>query len=200
MKTRIAFGTLALGLGMASLAHAQQPPAATEVAAAQLALVNVPAKNGAKLAVTTPSFAAGGDFPIDNTQYGKNVFPGLTWTAGPAGTTSYVAIMQDGDALSRGAPILHWTMVNIPATVTTLAAGMTAPPGGAQNGPNMRGASSPFAGPRPPAGPKHRYHIQVFALDTAIPAGTTTYAQLTDAMKGHVLASGEVIGLGQKLP
>lgn len=203
MKARIAIAALAGAFASAAVpaASAQQPPAATEVGGAQLALVNVPAKGGAKLTVTTPAFAPGGDIPFENTQYRGNVFPGLAWTAGPSGTKSYVVIMQDADALSRGAPILHWTMVNIPAATTKLDAGMTAPPAGAQNGPNMRGASSPYMGPRTPAGPKHRYHLQVFALDTTLPEGTaTTYAALTDAMKGHVLASGEVIGLGQVAP
>lgn len=203
MKARIAIAALAGAFASAAVpaASAQQPPAATEAGGAQLALVNVPAKGGAKLTVTTPAFAPGGDIPFENTQYRGNVFPGLAWTAGPSGTKSYVVIMQDADALSRGAPILHWTMVNIPAATTKLDAGMTAPPAGAQNGPNMRGASSPYMGPRTPAGPKHRYHLQVFALDTTLPEGTaTTYAALTDAMKGHVLASGEVIGLGQVAP
>ena len=101
----------------------------------------------------------------------------------------------------RGAPILHWTLVNIPATTTKLDPGMTAPPAGAQYGPNIRGVNQPYMGPRTPAGPKHRYHFQVFALDAAIPSdATATYDTLTGAMKGHVLASGEVIGLGQVAP
>jgi phosphatidylethanolamine-binding protein (PEBP) family uncharacterized protein len=54
-------------------------------------------------------------------------------------------------------------------------------------------------GPRTPPGPKHRYHFQIFALDTTIPAATT-YAALTAAMKDHVLASGELVGLGQAAP
>jgi phosphatidylethanolamine-binding protein (PEBP) family uncharacterized protein len=53
-------------------------------------------------------------------------------------------------------------------------------------------------GPKTPPGPKHRYHFQVFALDTELPADAgATYAALTTAMKDHVLASGEVIGLGR---
>jgi phosphatidylethanolamine-binding protein (PEBP) family uncharacterized protein len=56
-------------------------------------------------------------------------------------------------------------------------------------------------GPRTPAGPKHRYHFQVFALDTTLPeAARATYDAMIAAMKGHVLASGEVIGLGQIAP
>jgi para-nitrobenzyl esterase len=202
MKTRFslaaAAGCLAL---LAAPSCGQQPPSATEAGLPQLALTNLPAKSGAKLTVTSPAFTPGGDIPFENTQYKGNVFPGLAWTAGPAGTTSYVIIMQDTDAMVRGAPILHWTMMNIPATVTKLDAGMTTPPTGAQNGPNIRGANQGYMGPRTPAGPKHRYHFQVFALDTVLPADAgATYASLTAAMKDHVLASGQVIGLGQVAP
>jgi len=177
---------------------AQAPPAATEVGAEFQALKNLPAKGGAALTVTTPAFKTGGDIPFENTQYRGNIFPGLSWTAGPAGTKSYAIIMQDLDAMRNGAPILHWTMVNIPATMTKLDAGMTTPPAGSAYGPNIRGAAQPYTGPRTPAGPKHRYHFQVFALDLTIPAeALASYATLTAAMKDHVLASGEVVGLGQ---
>ena len=200
MKRSFSLAACCLSLVAAPLV-AQQPPPATEAGLSQLALSNLPAKGGAKLTVTSPAFKPGGDIPFENTQYRGNVFPGLAWTAGPAGTTSYVVIMQDTDAMVRGAPILHWTMMNIPATVTKLDAAMTTPPAGAQNGPNIRGANQPYMGPRTPAGPKHRYHLQVFALDTVLPADAgATYAALTAAIKDHVLASGEVIGLGQVAP
>ena len=56
-------------------------------------------------------------------------------------------------------------------------------------------------GPRTPAGPKHRYHLQIFALDTTLPAeALANYDALTGAMKDHVLASAETIGLGQVAP
>ena len=147
--------------------------------------------------------ADGGDIPFENTQYKGNVFPGLSWTPGPAGTKSYAIIMQDTDGTMRnsnGLPILHWTMANIPATITKLDAGMTKEPDGAVYGPNARGANQPYLGPRTPPGPKHRYHLQVFALDTALPAGAfSSYEALIGAMTGHVLASGEVVGLGRAM-
>jgi para-nitrobenzyl esterase len=201
MKTSI---VVTAAIAVASASFAQAPPPATEVAGAQLALVTVPAKGGAKLTVTSPAFKDGADIPFENTQYRGNVFPGLSWTAGPSGTKAYVIIMQDADASMRnsnGAPILHWTMANIPASVLLLDVAMMAPPPGAANGPNMRGANQPYMGPRTPAGPQHRYHFQVFALDMQLPAeALATYAALTGAMKDHVLASGEVIGLGQVAP
>src|SRR6185312_14480357 len=120
---------------------------------------------------------------FENTSYRGNVFPGLVWTRGPAATRSYAVIMQDGDAMSRGAPILHWTMVNVPATTTKLDAAMSEPPAGAEHGPNIRGPAHAYMGPHTPPGPKHRYHLQVFALDTTLPASAlTTYADLTAAM------------------
>ncbi len=67
--------------------------------------------------------------------------------------------------------------------------------------PTCRGANQPYTGPKTPAGPKHRYHLQVFALDVTVPQDSTAnYAALIGALKDHVLASGEVIGLGQVAP
>lgn len=101
--------------------------------------------------------------------------------------------------MMRGGPILHWTMFNIAGT--KLDAGMTTAPAGATDGPNMRGANQPYMGPRTPPGPKHRYHFQVFALDTTLPAEAgASFEALLAAMKDHVLASGEIIGLGQVDP
>ena len=192
---------LLVGTTVASITNAQQPPAETEVGASMVALVTLKPKGDTKLEVTSPAFAPGADIPFENTQYRGNVFPGLEWTRGPALTKSYVVIMQDGDFLVRDMPVLHWTMGNIPPTVTKLAAGMTGPPDGAQYGPNVRGPNHAYMGPRTPSGPKHRYHFQIFALDkTLSPDAFATYESLTAAMKGHVLASGEVVGLGQIAP
>ncbi len=176
-------------------ALAQAPPPETESGLQYLALTAAPAKGGAKLTVTSPAFQNMADIPFENTQYRTNTFPGLKWTAGPAGTKSYAVIMQDTDAVIRGSAILHWTMFNI--TGTSLDAGMTAPPAGSTFGPNIRGANQPYMGPRTPAGPKHRYHLQVFALDTTLaPEAGANLDALLAAMKDHVLASGELIGLG----
>src|SRR4029077_4776524 len=147
---------------------AQAPPPETEVGLASSALVTLPAKGGAKLTVTSPAFKHMADIPFVNTQYQGNTFPGLEWTAGPAGTKSYVLIMQDTDGMIRNSPILHWTMFNIPGT--KLEAGLTAALSAAASGPNMAGPSQPYMGPRTPAGPKHRYHFQIFALDTTLAA------------------------------
>jgi para-nitrobenzyl esterase len=186
---------LLFGAGYAMSAEAPSP------GAAQLAMVNLPSKAGARLTVESPAFKNGGDIPFENTQYRGNIFPGLSWTAGPSGTRSYVIIMQDPDAIHDGMPILHWTMFNIPGGVTRLDAAMTSPPAGSSYGPNIRGVNQAYMGPHTPPGPKHHYHLQLFALDTVLGADAgADYAALTGAMKGHVQAEGELVGLAQADP
>jgi para-nitrobenzyl esterase len=198
MKGVFSAAVIAAILSFATASVAAEAPSA---GASQLALATVTAKADARLTVESPAFPARGDIPFENTQYRGNIFPGLSWTKGPPATRSYVIIMQDPDAAFKGMPILHWTMFNIPASVTKLDAAMQAPPAGASYGPNIRGTNQPYAGPHTPPGPKHHYHLQLFALDTTLAADAgSSYDALTGAMKGHVLAAGELIGLAQADP
>jgi para-nitrobenzyl esterase len=193
--TAVAAVILSLAVSAAFAADAPSP------GAAQLAMATVPAKGTARLTVESPAFQNGGDIPFENTQYRGNVFPGLSWSHGPSRTQSYMIIMQDPDSLSDGMPILHWTMFNIPKSVTKLDAAMTEPPAGSTYGPNIRGPNHAYMGPHTPPGPKHHYHLQLFALDTTLaPNAGDSYATLTQAMQGHVLAEGELVGLGQADP
>jgi para-nitrobenzyl esterase len=185
-------------LALAAIPALAQAPAAPAAPSRPNALVEFPSK-GPKLAVSTPAWTDGGDIPFENTQYRSNTFPGLEWTHGPSNTKSYAVIMQDTGGSRNGMPILHWTLYNIPAGVTKLAAGM-APDGnppGSSYGPGLKG---PYAGPRTPAGPKHPYHLQVFALDTTVSTPTPDYDSLVNQMKGHILADGEVVGMGSQDP
>lgn len=203
MKTYLSAPALAAAIVVAAPAFAQSPPPLDPDPGATLVVtVTNPAK--AKLTVTTPGWKTGEDIPFKYTQYQGNNFPGLEWTKGPASTKSYAIIMQDSSMVMRGSPILHWSMVNIPATITKLPAGMKPEekPKEAIYGPNYQGAGKPYLGPRTPAGPKHRYHIQVLALDTTLPAdfAPKNYDELIAPLKDHVVASGEVIGLGEVDP
>jgi para-nitrobenzyl esterase len=154
-----------------------------------------------RLRVSSPAFRNLGDIPFENTMYRGDVFPGLDWTHGPYGTRSFAIIMQDADVRLPQGALLHWSMYALPAGVSRLAAGMTAPPPGASFGPSFRGPNHAYLGPHTPPGPKHHYHFQVFALDRDIAVDPTLKRDgLIDAMTGHVLASGEVIGLGQAPP
>lgn len=198
----IAIAAAVLSSGFAATAvHAQVARSTPGQPEARTAIDLLPARG--KLTVTSPAFKDGGDIPFENTQYRGNVFPGLNWTKGPVATRSYAIVMQDSSLLVRGAPVLHWTMFNIPASVTRLEAGMApdAKPAGSAYGPNYKGAAVSYTGPRTPPGPKDNYHFAVFALDIALPSDAgASYEALSGAMKDHVLASGQVIGLGEKDP
>jgi Raf kinase inhibitor-like YbhB/YbcL family protein len=203
MRKHALIVALATAMGLASSAFAQSPPPVDPDPGASL-LVTVTNSAKGKLTVTTPGWKDGADIPFQFTQYQGNNFPGLEWTKGPAATKSYAIVMQDSGMVMRGSPILHWSIVNIPADVTKLPAGMKPEekPAAAIYGPNYRGATQPYLGPRTPPGPKHRYHIQVLALDTTLPAdfAPKSYDELTAPLKDHVIASGAVIGLGQADP
>ncbi|MFT3723560.1 MAG: YbhB/YbcL family Raf kinase inhibitor-like protein [Hyphomonadaceae bacterium] len=205
MKRLLTAAALAAAMGAAFPAFAQAPPPpADEVGKSLLATVTLPAPAAAKLTVTTPGWKDGADIDFKYTQYQGNNFPGLEWSKGPATTKSYAIIMQDTDLVMRGTPILHWSVVNVPATVTKLPAGMKPEeiPKGSIYGPNYQGPGKPYLGPRTPAGPKHRYHIQVLALDTMLAAdfAPKNYGELIEPLKGHVVAWGDVVGLGQADP
>ena len=186
--------------GLAGGAAAQTPPAP---ASAPPTITLIAPKVATPLKVTSGGWADGADIPFEFTQYRGNHFPGFSWTPGPEGTKAYALIMQDTDGVMRttGGPILHWVVFNLPADTTKLEAAMTDLPRGAGYGPNYKGVGRPYLGPRTPPGPKHHYHVQVFALDQPAPDTAAISLQaLTDAMQGHVLASGEVVGLGQADP
>jgi para-nitrobenzyl esterase len=177
------------------------PAAAPPPAPVGLALANFPAKSGKTLTVTSPAFKAGGDIPLENTRYRGNIFPGLTWGHGPYGTRSFVIVMQDADVNFRGGPLLHWSMYALTASLSKLPAGMTTPPAGSSYGPNVRGPNQSYFGPHTPPGPKHHYHFAVFALDRDIAVDPAlSWDALAADMSGHVLASGELIGLGHADP
>src|SRR5690606_41230548 len=136
LASTLAFAA-AFGLAAPAIAQAPPPPA-VEPGAELAAIVTLPAKADAKLTVTTPGWKNGEDIAFKYTQYQGNTFPGLEWTAGPAGTHSYAIIMQDTDFVMRGPPILHGSMVNVPARVTKLAEGVAPEekPAGASSGAN----------------------------------------------------------------
>jgi para-nitrobenzyl esterase len=162
-------------------------------------------KDGVKLTVTSPAFKEGVEIPYENTQYRGNIFPGLSWTAGPQGTKSYVVIVQ-GTSLNRpsgggGGTSIHFTLYNIPATVTNLKAGMTSPPAGSTYGQNIHGINHAYAGPHTHTANPNGYHYQVFALDSKLELPPATdFNAMVEAMTGHVLASGDLMGQSARDP
>jgi len=158
--------------------------------------------DGTRLVVTSTAFTAGGAIPIDHTCEGVDLAPDLAWSGAPPTTKSFAIIVDDPDAPDPSAPKqtwVHWVLVGIPATVTSLPAGAgVTPPQGAANGKNDFGKLA-WGGPCPPAG-THRYFFKVFALDLALAQPGITKPELLAAMKGHVVARGELMGRYKKRP
>lgn len=164
----------------------------------QLAKQIVPIRAGSSnLRVTSSMFVSGDVLPERFTQNGENVSPPITWLKGPAGTQSYVVLVEDNGVM-RPEPITHWIVYDIPGTVTRLPLGV--PSGdrlenGAAQGKNIAGATG-YIGPKPPAGETHPYHFQVFALSQKlnIDPATADRTAVLAAMRGKVLAAGDLIG------
>jgi phosphatidylethanolamine-binding protein (PEBP) family uncharacterized protein len=154
MRSFASVAALAAAMMVAAPAFAQSPPPEVEAGKDLMAITTLPARDGATLTVLSAGWPNGGDIAFKYTQYEGNEFPGLHWTSGPAGTKSYAIIMQDTDLVMRGSPILHWSVVNIPASVDHLPAGMKPEeiPAGSIYGPNYQGAGKPYLGPRTPSG------------------------------------------------
>lgn len=100
---------------------------------------------------------------------GDNLSPQLSWANAPKGTKSFAITAYDPDA-PTGSGWWHWVLVNIPASINTLATGAGDPkkgllPEGSQTFRTDYGSKS-FGGACPPEGDKaHRYQFKVFALN-----------------------------------
>jgi Raf kinase inhibitor-like YbhB/YbcL family protein len=159
---------------------------------AVLAIDRPETRTAAVLAPTSGDFAAGGPIPLRFSAYGEGLSPSLAWSRLPEGTKSLALMMEDPDAVSAR-PFVHWLAWNIDPALGGLERGRL--PVGAAAGANSRGSTGYF-GPRPHGSKPHHYHFQLFALDSplALPAGANR-RQLLAAMKGRVLAKGDLVGL-----
>ncbi len=175
-------------------AMAQNAGGLAGATASQLTINTIPAKGGAKLTVSSETFANGAAIPLANSAYGDNKSPQLSWSKGPAGTVSYVVIMEDPDLGPTRPPFLHWIIGDLTAETTSLPGGLTETPMGAfQTG--VRPNQNAYFGPRPPSG-AHNYTFQVFALDKRIGLyDGSKLDEVKERIKDHVLASGALQGV-----
>lgn len=165
----------------------------------QIALEAAGAREQPNISLTSTSFKDKAPIPLKHADYGQKISPPLAWSKGPEGAKSYAIVMDDPDAKPK--LVNHWGIYNIPASLTALPEGvpgdpsLVAPKGAAQTA-TTRGTPGYF-GPRPPAGdPPHRYHFQIFALDTVLELPPNATADdLIKAMTGHVVGAGLLTGL-----
>jgi Raf kinase inhibitor-like YbhB/YbcL family protein len=145
--------------------------------------------------LSTTSFTPGGTIPRKFTCSGADVSPELSWAAPPAGTKSIALIVDDPDA-----PVgtwNHWLLYNLPPSAHSLPENQphTAElANGALHGKNDFGKIG-YNGPCPPPGKPHRYFFRLYALDIKLDlkAGADRRT-LDEALKGHIVAQGEVMG------
>ena len=146
------------------------------------------------ITVTSPAFASMQTIPQKYTCDGEDLSPPLSWTNVPKNAHSIVLICDDPDA--PAGDWVHWVCYDIPAAVDSLPEaipyGDTLACGGKQGTSDFRKIG--YGGPCHPGG-THRYFFKVYALDVMLnlPSGKTK-KEIVKAIKGHVVASGELVG------
>lgn len=150
--------------------------------------------NKMSLVITSTAFKQEGMIPSQYTCDGADISPQLAWTNVPDGVKSFALICDDPDA-----PVgdwVHWVIYNLPADAREIAEKLNNVeklPNGALHGKNDFNKFG-YGGPCPPGG-THRYFFKLYALDTVLNlTGAVTKKTLLEAMKGHILAQGELMG------
>lgn len=150
--------------------------------------------NMEKISISSEEFK-NGTIPDEYTCEGEDISPPLSWQGLPAGTKSIALIADDPDASGRA--FVHWVIYNIPANTQKLEKGMPKKEkldDGSRQGMTDFGRAG-YGGPCPPPGKPHRYFFKIYAIDKMLdlPSGASK-EDVEAAMKGHVLAKGELIG------
>ena len=143
----------------------------------------------------------------------QNLSPPLDWADVPEGTQSFALIVHSTESQASDEFWIHWLIWNLPADLTGLEEGieeLETLENGARQGLNGTGVVG-YLGPCPPplisrhasvpgggSNPKQeieKYNFEVYALDTVLDlAPGATRQQLLEAMEGHILGAGELIG------
>ncbi len=151
------------------------------------------------MVITSTAFQDGETIPIRYTCDGVDISPALSWSGVPEGTQSFVLIVDDPDA--PGGTFTHWVIFNIPANTLELEEGIPTSSqlsSGALQGRNDFSRTG-YGGPCPPWGSTHHYHFTLYALDITLdlnPGASKT--AVLNAMRGHILAQAELIGIYQR--
>jgi Raf kinase inhibitor-like YbhB/YbcL family protein len=178
------------------MAEPQSPHLTTHSSGERITIQKVSPNEHAQLRVTSPAVQADGSLADIHSAYHDNLSPALSWTRWLEAET-FALVVEDPDA-PMAEPFLHWTIWNIPGTETGLPQGLgrSLPDTlrGAVQGRNSRGDFG-YMGPRPPPGHGvHRYHFQLFALDSRLPEDPETpLSELLNMLKAHTLAAGELV-------
>jgi len=147
-----------------------------------------------EIKLTSSAFAPGGVIPRRFTCDGPDLSPPLEWKVEGEAILTFALVCDDPDPPSGN--WVHWVIYNIAGNVRELAEGIPTQnvlANGTRQGTNDFRKIG-YGGPCPPGG-IHRYFFRMYALDAALEleAGANRN-QLLAAIKGHILAEGELMG------
>jgi hypothetical protein len=141
--------------------------------------------------LSSPQFEHTKPIPARYTCEGSDINPPLHIEDIPEQSKSVALIVDDPDAPSAN-PWVHWLIWNVDPKTREIREDQV--PAGAQQGTNDFHKQS-YGGPCPPSG-THRYFFKLYALDTKLDLKPKAVKKnLEDAMKGHIIAHAELIGL-----
>jgi Raf kinase inhibitor-like YbhB/YbcL family protein len=147
------------------------------------------------LRIGSPAFADGAAIPQKFSQFGEGVSPALEWSGAPEGTQTFALVCRDPDAPMG--TFVHWVIYEITDSAKGLPEGVPNEPmvqtGGIQGTNSAR--TFGYVGPRPPAGPAHRYIFTLYALDQQLGLGPGISEQeLIEQIRDRILDSAKVTG------
>ena len=165
-------------------------------AALALAMLVISLNASAKIGITSSAFAAGASIPSKYTCDAQNPpNPPLEFTGVPKNAKSLVLIMFDPDVPKSMIPtgvFDHWLVWDIAPDSKGIKEG--------ENTLGLNGTGKPgYVGPCPPDR-EHRYFFRLYALDVKLgDAKIANRKDLEDAMKGHIVDQGEMMGKYEKM-
>lgn len=150
------------------------------------------------LSVSSDAFENVGTIPIRYTGNGDNVSPSLKFGPIASGAKTIAIIMDDPD--TPMGTFTHWVVWNIPADRSVIPENIpdgatVASLGNANQGRNGYLVNG-YRGPKPPKGTGiHAYRFKVYVLDTKLTLSNNAGKKdLLNAMKGHILQYGKLVG------
>lgn len=149
-----------------------------------------------KMQIESPAFKNGENIPVKYTCDGEDVSPEIVWKEITEGVKSLALICDDPDAPMK--TWVHWVIYNIPPESKKLIEGIK--PVKTLANEAMQGKNDfrkiGYGGPCPPRGTLHHYHFKLYGLDIELDAEAgITKKELHKKMEGHVIATGEIIGI-----
>ncbi|MGE5409735.1 MAG: YbhB/YbcL family Raf kinase inhibitor-like protein [Clostridiales bacterium] len=152
-----------------------------------------------EIKLESPAFKNGEPIPAKYTCDGENISPALYWDKPSDKIKNFCLIVEDPDA--PGGDFVHCIIIDIPGKLNSLQENVTNQknlPDGAEMGTNDARRIGYF-GPCPPSGGAPRYYFRIYGIDTILKmdAGATKN-EVLKAMKGHIVAQGELMGKYQR--